>query len=80
MEGGTVRAAHNGLRDSWTHRLANLVPLHIRKNPSASNYDFETKKNVYFTGKGKASPFILTNEARAQATWKPEFLGEPTAF
>lgn len=64
------------IRDSWTHRLANLVPLHIRKNPSASNYDFETKKNVYFTGKGKASPFILTNEARAQATWKPEFLGD----
>jgi hypothetical protein len=61
-------------RDSWTHRLANLVPLHIRKNPSASNYDFGTKKNVYFTGKGTSSPFILTNEARAQAEWKPAFL------
>jgi hypothetical protein len=62
------------VRDSWTHRLANLVPLHIRKNPSASNFDFETKKNVYFTGKGTSSPFILTNEARAQAEWKPAFL------
>ncbi len=39
-------------RDYWTHRLANLVPLHIRKNPAASNYDFATKKNVYFKGKG----------------------------
>jgi hypothetical protein len=63
-------------RESWTHRLANLVPLHIRKNPSASNYNFGTKKDVYFTGKGKASPFILTNEARAQNGWKPDFLVE----
>ena len=62
------------VRDSWTHRLANLVPLHIRKNPSASNFDFKTKKNVYFTGKGTSSPFILTNEARAQTEWKPSFL------
>jgi hypothetical protein len=62
------------LRDAWTHRLANLVPLHIRKNPSASNFDFDTKKNVYFKGKGKSSPFILTNEARAEALWEPDFL------
>ncbi|HYZ75106.1 MAG TPA: HNH endonuclease family protein [Chthoniobacterales bacterium] len=64
------------VRDAWTHRLANLVPLHIRKNPSASNFDFETKKDVYFTGKGKSSPFILTNEARAEREWKPDFLSE----
>jgi hypothetical protein len=62
------------LRDAWTQRLANLVPLHIRKNPSASNFDFDTKKNVYFTGKGKSSPFILTNEARAEKLWEPGFL------
>lgn len=49
-------------RESWTHRLANLVPLHIRKNPAASNYDFATK-NVYFKGKGTASPFILTQSS-----------------
>jgi hypothetical protein len=62
------------VRYFWTHRLANLVPLHIRKNPSASNFSFETKKNAYFTGKGKSSPFILTNEARSQTEWKPGFL------
>ncbi|RKH39473.1 DUF262 domain-containing protein [Corallococcus sicarius] len=61
-------------RDSWTHRLANLVPLHIRKNPAASNFDFTTKKDVYFLGKGKASPFILTNEVRAEASWTPDLL------
>ncbi|MCX7165111.1 MAG: DUF262 domain-containing HNH endonuclease family protein [Rhodocyclales bacterium] len=57
------------VRENWTHRLANLVPLHIRKNPAASNLDFTTKKNVYFVGKGTASPFILTNETRDQGEW-----------
>ena len=61
-------------RDSWTHRLANLVPLHVRKNPAASNYDFATKKNVYFKGKGTASPFILTQEVRSEDTWTPSLL------
>jgi hypothetical protein len=61
-------------RDSWTHRLANLVPLHVRKNPAASNYDFATKKNVYFKGKGTASPFILTQEVRSEGEWTPEML------
>lgn len=61
-------------REAWTHRLANLVPLHFRKNPAASNYDFETKKNVYFKGKGTASPFILTQEVRAEEGWKPDIL------
>jgi len=63
-------------RDSWTHRLANLVPLHVRKNPAASNYDFATKKNVYFKGKGTASPFILTQEVRSEETWTPAILDE----
>jgi hypothetical protein len=61
-------------RDIWTHRLANLVPLHARKNPAASNYDFITKKDVYFKGKGTASPFVLTQEVRAEDAWMPERL------
>lgn len=63
-------------RDAWTHRLANLVPLHIRKNPSASNLDFDTKKDVYFIGKGTTSPFVLTQEIRAEAEWTPKVLEE----
>jgi Protein of unknown function (DUF1524) len=62
-------------RDSWTHRLANLVPLHVRKNPAASNYDFVTKRNVYFSGKGTSSSFILTNEVRSLSDWTPALLG-----
>lgn len=63
-------------RDAWTHRLANLVPLHVRKNPAASNYDFDTKKNVYFKGKGTASPFVLTQEVRSEDTWTPSKLDD----
>ena len=63
-------------RDSWTHRLANLVPLHVSKNTSASNYDFVTKKNVYFKGKGTASPFVLTQEVRSENEWTPTILAE----
>jgi hypothetical protein len=65
-----------GVRDAWTHRLANLVPLHIRKNPAASNYDFVTKKDVYFKGKDKASPFVLTQEVRSEEVWTPVQLAE----
>jgi hypothetical protein len=39
---------------------------HVRKKPAASNYDFSTKKDVYFKGKGKASPFVLTQEVRSE--------------
>ncbi len=62
--------------DGWTHRLANLVPLDRNKNSSASNYDFARKKNVYFKGKGKASPFVLTQEVRAENEWTPTLLTE----
>jgi hypothetical protein len=63
-------------REAWTHRLANLVPLHTRKNPAASNFNFANKKDVYFKGKGTASPFVLTQEVRSEQDWTPELLDE----
>lgn len=63
-------------RDTWTHRLANLVPLDRNKNPAASNYDFAKKKDVYFKGKGTASPFVLTQEVRSENEWTPAHLVE----
>ncbi|WP_370550524.1 DUF262 domain-containing HNH endonuclease family protein [Edwardsiella tarda] len=63
-------------RDCWTHRLANLVPLDRNKNSSASNYDFSKKKDAYFRGKGKASPFVLTQEVRSENEWTPILLAE----
>jgi hypothetical protein len=61
-------------RDGWTHRLANLVPLHVRKNSAASNFAFGKKKDEYFVGKGKASPFVLTQEVRSENDWTPTLL------
>ena len=61
-------------RDEWTHRLANLVPLDRIKNSSASNYDFAKKKDAYFKGRGKASPFVLTQEVRSENEWTPPLL------
>jgi hypothetical protein len=63
-------------RDTWTHRLANLVPLHVRKNSAASNFAFGKKKDEYFIGKGKASPFVLTQEVRSASEWTPTLLTE----
>ena len=61
-------------RQAWTHRLANLVLLDRNKNSAASNYDFVKKKDVYFTGKSVASPFVLTQDVRAEASWTPGVL------
>jgi hypothetical protein len=63
-------------REAWTHRLANLVPLDRNKNSAASNYDFAKKKDAYFKGKGKASPFVLTQEVRSESEWTPTLLAE----
>lgn len=61
-------------RELWTHRLANLVPLQGAKNSAANNYDFTYKKDVYFRKKETSSPFILTNEVRDEAEWRPDRL------
>jgi hypothetical protein len=63
-------------REAWTHRLANLVPLDRKKNSSASNHDFAKKKDVYFGGKGTASPFVLTQDVRSKSEWTPALLAE----
>lgn len=61
-------------REVWTHRLANLVLLDRRKNSAASNDSFSRKKDVYFKGKGTASPFMLTQEVRSETKWTIDLL------
>lgn len=56
--------------NKWLHTLGNLVLLNFRKNSSARNFDFATKKTKYFAS-GNTSAFTLTNEVRAYQTWKP---------
>ena len=60
-------------RASWTHRLANLVLLSRRKNGSASNLDFGTKKTRYFA-RGGVSPFALTTQVVNEHEWTPAVL------
>lgn len=64
------------IRAMWTHRLGNLVLLTRRKNTQASNYDFETKKNIYFKAEGTAAPFALTTQVVDTKVWTPEILAD----
>ncbi|WP_342607411.1 DUF262 domain-containing HNH endonuclease family protein [Vibrio tritonius] len=61
-------------RDTWTHRLANLVPLTQRRNSQASNFDFERKKKAYFAGKNGVSSYILTTQVLNESEWTPSVL------
>lgn len=61
-------------RRYWVHRLANLTLLARRKNSQASNYDFDIKKQRYFTAKNGVSPFVLTSQVLAEQQWTPELL------
>lgn len=58
------------LRDRvfWVHRLGNLALLTRKKNSAASNYDFDTKKQAYFSRKG-ISPFVMTTQVLDKAEW-----------
>lgn len=60
-------------RDTWTHRMANLVLLSRRKNASASNWDFGRKKTEYFQ-RGGVAPFALTAQVLNESDWTPVVL------
>ena len=62
-----------GLREHWTHRLANLVLLSRKKNSQAQNYEFERKKNEYFQRNG-VSTFALTTQVIPESEWTVQVL------
>ena len=62
------------LRQQWTHRLANLVPLNFRRNVQASNYDFAKKKAAYFGGTSRVSSFVLTTQVLSTPAWTPTYV------
>lgn len=55
-------------RITWVHRLGNLALLTRKKNSAASNYDFATKKQAYFSRKG-ISPFVMTTQVLDKDEW-----------
>lgn len=61
-------------RQGYVHRLGNLALLSGYKNSSAQNYDFETKKRKYFTGKDGVSPFAMTTQVLNTPDWTPEVI------
>jgi hypothetical protein len=61
-------------REFWTHRLANLVLLNRRKNSSAQRFDFDKKKQQYFSGSNGIATFALTLQVLKRDSWTPENL------
>ncbi|HET7323755.1 MAG TPA: DUF262 domain-containing HNH endonuclease family protein [Halococcus sp.] len=59
------------IRDTWTDRIGNLVPLDGRKNYKASNKPFTEKYEEYFA---KKSDFPLVNELEECDEWNLESL------
>jgi uncharacterized protein with ParB-like and HNH nuclease domain len=56
-------------RERYVHCLGNLVLLSRRKNSEAKNYDFQKKKEKYFTTKAGVSPFALTTQVLQENEW-----------
>ncbi|AEJ00220.1 protein of unknown function DUF262 [Nitrosomonas sp. Is79A3] len=61
-------------RQKWVHKLANLVPLTMRRNAKAQNYDFSKKKTAYFSGTKGVSSYILTTQVLNSPEWTPASL------
>lgn len=61
-------------REHWTHRLANLVLLNRRKNSSAQRFDFDKKKQQYFSGSNGVATFALTLQVLKKDSWTPAVL------
>lgn len=58
----------------WTHRLGNLLLLNRRKNSEAQNYEFDVKKERYFTSKKGVAVFALTTQVLNEKRWTAEVI------
>lgn len=59
------------LRQKYTHRIGNLVLLPRRKNSEAQNFDFDVKKQKYFSSAKGVSSFALTSQVLKEKDWTP---------
>lgn len=69
-----VRDFSDEERQYWTHRIGNLLLLNRRKNSQAQNYDFDKKKESYFTSKSGVAVFALTTQVLNESVWTPEVI------
>ncbi len=61
-------------RKQWIHRISNLVPLTQKRNSKAQNYDFDRKKNAYFSGTKGVSSYTLTTQVLNTTEWTPNIV------
>lgn len=61
-------------REYWLNKISNLVPLNRRHNSEAKNYDFEIKKEKYFTSKNGTSSYSLTTQVLNAKDWTPSYV------
>ncbi|MBD2301217.1 DUF262 domain-containing protein [Nostoc sp. FACHB-190] len=61
-------------KEKYVHRLGNLVLLSSAKNSMAQNFDFETKKQKYFTTKKGICNFALTTQVLMEKEWTSEII------
>ena len=61
-------------RETWIHRIANLVPLTRKKNSEAQNFNFDKKKDIYFKGKNGTTTYPLTTQVISENTWTPSIV------
>lgn len=64
------------LRREYVHRLGNLALLSRRKNAQAQNFDFDDKKQKYFSSDKGISPFVLTTQVLQQREWTPQVVSK----
>jgi hypothetical protein len=64
------------LRQQYTHRLGNLLLLPRRKNSEAQNYDFDVKKQKYFSSAKGVASFALTSQVLKEKSWTPTVVGD----
>jgi hypothetical protein len=58
-------------REKYVHRLGNLVLLSRGKNIEAENYDFDVKKEKYFSTSRGISPFVISTQVLRCREWTP---------
>ncbi len=63
-------------RQYWLNRIANLVPLTRQRNSAAQNYDFDVKKEKYFSTKSGTSSYQLTTQVLHIDKWTPDVVSE----
>lgn len=63
-------------RAQYVHRIGNLVLLSRKKNSESQNYDFEKKKEKYFTTRTGVAPFAITTQVLQKTEWTPAIINQ----